>query len=357
MKMRGTLILGILACSILLVIGYSSPSHSAEKTIQLRYAHFMPATDWWYADVSLPWLRRIEKATNGKVKITGYPAQTLVNQQDMYESTRKGITDMGTGGFDWTPGVFPLMEVFGLPGIPFNSSQVTIRAKWAAFKALQAKGVWKELSDVKVLRIASTPPTWLATREPIRSLEDLKGKEIRAAGKQIATLKALGAVPLALPVSELYTALDKGTIQGALVAPTLLKGLKLAQVTNSMTFTPIGSTTFFHIMNLKIWNSLPPDVQKAFEDDADFTNGEEATKQFNAQIEATKIAMATKPDWKVIKLPDSEWERWSKLIDPVAKAEIDALEAKGLPARMIWNEIQEQVRKFNQQYPSLEIPE
>ncbi|MFK9828128.1 TRAP transporter substrate-binding protein DctP, partial [Escherichia coli] len=57
----------------------------------------------------------------------------------------------------------------------------------------------------------------LITKEPIVKPDDLKGKKIRVQGSPVAlaTLKAMGANSVAMGVSEVYSGMQTGVIDGA----------------------------------------------------------------------------------------------------------------------------------------------
>jgi len=65
----------------------------------------------------------IEKATNGRAKVTIYPSMTLVPIKDVYRAIQEGIADISWVWGPATPGAFPLTEMFSLPG--FSANQAT----------------------------------------------------------------------------------------------------------------------------------------------------------------------------------------------------------------------------------------
>jgi TRAP-type C4-dicarboxylate transport system substrate-binding protein len=97
----------------------------------------------------------------------------------------------------------------------------------------------------------------------VKTMEDLKGVKIRSHGTSAKVVKALGGTPVAMPMPELYQALQKGVVDGGLYPMEVNKGWKMADVIDFCTLDlPIAYTsTFYVVMNKDKWNSLPKDVQ------------------------------------------------------------------------------------------------
>ena len=82
-------------------------------------------------------------------------------------------------------------------------------------------------------------------------------------GTSAKVVKALGGTPVAMPMPELYQALQKGCVDGGVYPMEVNKGWKMADVIDYCTLDlPIAYTsTFYVVMNKDKWNSLPKDVQ------------------------------------------------------------------------------------------------
>jgi TRAP-type C4-dicarboxylate transport system substrate-binding protein len=121
----------------------------------------------------------------------------------------------------------------------------------------------KELDDVAVMYLHAHGPGLLFTRIKSKTMEDLKGVKIRSHGTSAKVVKALGGTPVAMPMPELYQALQKGVVDGGLYPIEVNKGWKMAEVIDFCTLDlPIAYTsTFYVVMNKDKWNSLPKDVQ------------------------------------------------------------------------------------------------
>jgi TRAP-type C4-dicarboxylate transport system substrate-binding protein len=294
---RGILV-ALLALSLTFVSGCSQTASAPKaetKTVELKLAHFFPATHPAEKELVQPWAKAIEEATEGRVKITSYPGNTLLQADAVYDGVVSGIADLGLSCFSYTRGSFPVLEVFELPGITYNNSKVASKVAWEGIKQLNPK----EVQDTKLLMVFTTGPGDLYTKVPVRGLSDLKGLEIRATGLSAKTLEVLGATPVAMAQSEAYESLSKGVVKGNLGPVEVLQGWKQAEVTKYLTLTPfLYNTLFFITMNQEKWNSLDPKDQKAIEEISEKYFEEVAMSLWDKQNESALKYAVDEKKWK-----------------------------------------------------------
>ena len=102
-----------------LALGISQAASAAE--VDLSLAHWVPATHPLQALGMEPWAKDIEKASNGRIHITIYPAQQLGAAKDHYDMARDGIADIGFINPGYQPGRFPIMAAAELPFLFANA--------------------------------------------------------------------------------------------------------------------------------------------------------------------------------------------------------------------------------------------
>jgi TRAP-type C4-dicarboxylate transport system substrate-binding protein len=296
-----------------------------QKEIKLNFSNFFPAP---HANsiIMEQWCKEVEKRTNGKVKITYFPGGTLTPAAQTYDNVVKGIADIGESCFAYTRGKFPLLEGLDLPLGYKNGVQATNLAN-----AFYAKFKPKELDEVKVLFLHAHGPGILHTKKPVATLEDLKGMKIRATGLASKIVAALGAAPVGTTMPETYDALRTGVADGAMAPEEALKGWKWGEVVKSTTqnFSSAYTTAMFIIMNKAKWNSLPPDVQKAFED----VSKEWIVKQGQVwdTIDKDGYAFSKARGNKVVALSKEEDAKWAAKVKPLLDEYVKNANAKGLP--------------------------
>lgn len=356
-KERSVLRIGSLLLVMLLVIApltgcssntsNESGSADTQKPVELRLAHFFPGTHPAEKELVQPWAKAIEEATEGKVKITSYPGQTLLQADAIYEGVTTGIADLGLSCFSYTRGRFPVLEAFELPGISYKNSKVASKVAWEGIKQLNPA----EVQDTKLLMVFTTGSGDLFAKVPVKKLEDLKGLEIRATGLSAKTVEALGGVPVAMPQSDAYEALSKGVVKGNIAPVEVLKGWRHAEVTDYLTVTPfLYNTLFFITMNLDTWNSLTPETQAAIEKVNEQYFEEIAMGLWDKQNEEALKWAVEQTGMEVINLPEEEQNRWIKLVEPIQKDYVENLDKQGLPGQEALNLVKSLADKYNKEY-------
>ncbi|HHV19756.1 MAG TPA: TRAP transporter substrate-binding protein, partial [Thermoanaerobacterales bacterium] len=244
----------------------STPSEEEpQETIELTFAHHWPAKHKVETVMAQGWAKAIEEATDGRIKIVTYPGETLIPAAENYEGVVQGVADIGLSVYGYTRGRFPLIETFLLPGINAKSSEVLSHAAMEVINKFNPK----EIQDTKHLWTFGSGPMDIISNKPIRKLEDLKGMMLGVPGGLGAvTLESLGGSPVSQPMSEWYESLQKGVMQGGVVAVNAMEGFRLGEVTGDyITLTPfLPQQLFYCVMNLEKWNSLPPDLQQTIID-------------------------------------------------------------------------------------------
>jgi len=317
-----------------------------EKPIELSYADGWPPGLWnsWYQP---EFLKAIEKGTDGKVKTTWNGGGALLKGPDVYSGIVAGTADMGEGIFAYTPGRFPMMALLEQPGIPYHNARV------AALVATDFLNKYKpaEVNDIKILYLYCTGPGVIASNKPVKTLEDLKGLNLRASGTTAAVVQALGATPQAMPNAETYVALQKGIIDGTLVAPADIKDMNFYGFTKYVTVHPLGSgnAVIFMAMNLDKWSSLPSgiksDIEKAAKEYQEVSIGVWEKHQGEAFVNLKDIGV------QINYLTPEESNRWLEIAKTVAEDYIAKVEAQGLPGREAYNYISERTQFYNEKYP------
>ncbi len=155
----------------------------------------------------------VKERSNGQIEVQVFPSSQLGNQRDLVEGLTFGTVDITLTGTAVLGNFIPEVAVFDLPFI--------FRDIPHAYKALDTVGM--ELCKKGEKRGMITLAFWengvrhmTNSKRPIRTPEDMKGLKIRVMEQPvyIEMMKALGASPTPMAMSELYTALQKGVVDG-----------------------------------------------------------------------------------------------------------------------------------------------
>ncbi len=315
-----------LVVAIMLAVCWLLPvKATSAKTITLTYANFPPASTFPCVQMER-WKKEVEKRTGGKVTIKTFPGSTLLGAKNMMDGVISGVSDIGCIVFAYQPGRFPLLEAVDLP-IGFPNAKVANAVLFDLYKKYRPKS----LSKVKVLALFTAPPADIMSKKPIRTLEDLKGYELRCTGAGVKPLKLLGATPVAMPQSETPEALQKGIVKGVFSSLDILKDFNFAEYCKYATICHMQTTSFAVIMNKQRWNSLPEDVKKVMDDlarEQSLWTGDYIDRHVKESVEWSKKSFGV----QVIHLTKKEYDLWHKKVEVLVYEWVEKAKAKGLPA-------------------------
>ena len=190
----------------------------------------------------------------------------------------------------------------------------------------------------------SEPVTIHTSKKKITSLADVKGLKIRSAGVvQSAMLKRLGGSPVSMPITEVYTSLEKGVIDGVITAYTAMVSFRLYDVSKYSIMEGLTALPMAVAMNRKTWNSLSPEVQKIIDGLSKRYAFESATTYDEDYHKAVKRGKSLGKD--IYPLPPGELAKWEKQFAPVYSDWASDMKSKGVPGDEIINEIRQQKGK------------
>ncbi|MET3576102.1 TRAP transporter substrate-binding protein DctP [Bhargavaea ullalensis] len=262
---------GLLVVAVMLLLSACQPYQTIpdgeSKVYKWRMVtHQIPGTARYEGTV-VPFVKAVEEITGGRLVIEPFGANVLFPNDETFDMVKNGVVELAAiyTGF-WT-GKDPVFALGGgtIPGDPitgfdehfYRSDQL----KPIIDKAYEEHGI-KNLGAFDY-----APEEILMSKVPIRSLEDFKGKNIRAAGVASLYYGKLGASAISLSAPEIYTGLQLGTVDAAEYNDYLVNGeMGLDEVTKyiiepAMHVGP--STDKELIVNPKAWDELPDDLKAA----------------------------------------------------------------------------------------------
>jgi TRAP-type C4-dicarboxylate transport system substrate-binding protein len=322
----------IVLAMIVLFIGSLLPTTSLAGPIKLSYANFPPAPTFPCVQMER-WKEEVEKRTGGSIAINTYPGSTLLGSKEMFDGVIAGQADIGCLCMAYQPGRFIVTNATALP-LGFPNATIASLTLWDLYRKQKPE----EFAKVKVLTMFTCAPANIYSKKPVRSLEDLKGLELRASGGAAQYLKALGAADVGMPQDEVPEALQKGVVQGAVSSLETLMDFKYAELCKYVTMVNGPVYPFAVVMNMEKWNSLPKDVQEVMDGlgtEQAWWTGNYMDKHVDESVEWSK----KNHNIEIIELTQKELDRWDELLKPLIDKWSDEAKAKGLPARTILKDI------------------
>ena len=315
---------------IIFTVAATSPAQVTKLTLADQNAE----VGWGPVHALQPWVKQVEAATKGKVKIEIFPAQTLAKGPDIWNAVKTGMADMGWCFHGYWPDMTPLSDVITLPFLPFTTAEKGSEVLWNLYEKFPV--IQKEYKDVKVLTMwASSPYFLITTKKQVKTMEDLKGMKIRVVGgPPTEQMKALGAVPTLIPMPDTYLSLDRGVIDGMGAPWEAIHGFRLYEIVKYYTIAPLSAVYFSMCMNKAKWESLPKDVQQAIMSVGGLKGAKFWGKNWFDTAEAGVQELIKKGNYEMVKytVPPEELSRWRKVAgEPLWKEWVKKMESKGRP--------------------------
>jgi TRAP-type C4-dicarboxylate transport system substrate-binding protein len=319
---------------------YSPAVSAAAQT--LTYANFPPAPTFPCVQMER-WKEEVEKKTAGKVVIKTFPGSTLLGAKNMFDGVVSGQADIGCFAMSYHPGRFPVVEAVDLPhGWP-NATVASL-----ALLDLYDKYKPKSFEKVKVLTMFTCPPANIMSIDPVRSIADLKGLEIRAAGTGVKVFELLGASPIGMPQSDVPDALHKKVIKGMASSLEVMKDFNYAEYCRYITMTNLQVVTFGVVMNLDVWNALPEDIRNVMDElirDQTIWTG----RYVDAHVDEAVAWSKKTYNVEVITFDSDNKQKMHELLSPLVENYISRVEPQ-VPGKKIIEDIAALMEKYAPQY-------
>jgi TRAP-type C4-dicarboxylate transport system substrate-binding protein len=235
----------------------------------IRFGNMVPATAGQVVDIFEPWFDKVEKDSAGAVKFEKFYGGALVRSYaKQYEALINGMQDGANVITSYTESLFP---DFGLFSLPFMFQGAGAKEGAYAGWKLYEKGLIRGLDKVKVLAVFTNDNSGIHLADEIRTLDELKGLKVRAAGPGEADLiKITGATPVSLAISQVAESLHRKVIDGALNGWSALDTFRITPLTKSHVDMPFGVRSFFIALHKEKYEALPPIGRKAIDSNSGF---------------------------------------------------------------------------------------
>ncbi len=310
--------------------------HFARAQTHLRFSTWHVPTGRDVQTVWIPMLEELKKRTKEKIQYTMFAGAALGKGPEHFDIVAKGLSDMGYFTATWTPGRFPLTDVLSL-ATWIDGKDVSTEIGNAMYKRI----LHQEFQGVKMVELNGCIQSFLWTKKPVRNLEDAKGLKIRSpGGHQTHYIKAIGAEPIFMPLSDVYLAMETGTVDGIVTCPPQFLAFKLYEVARYGVVATFGCVSEGVIMNQESWKKIPEELKPIFNEVTH--NPYHITGGLTREVYKKMMEELVEKKVNLYPLPANEAERWYERFREVTRRWVGELEEKGLKAR-------EAVRMYNEE--------
>jgi TRAP-type C4-dicarboxylate transport system substrate-binding protein len=336
--------------SLLVAGGFAFQANAAEK-VTLKVAHFLPSGTTAQVDMIEPWCEKINKESEGQLECQIYPSMQLGGTPpQLLNQVRDGIADVVWTLPGYTPGRFPVTEVFELPFFA-PDHQNTSRALWD----FAEKHVFNsEFAGLKPLGIWVNGPNYFHMRDTeVKTVEGLKGLKIRAASRMSNKfLTAVGANAMGMPLPQAVEGISKGVLDGLMVPWEVVPSVKLDELTKyhaeikDEEGNGMATSTMIYVMNKARYDSLPDNLKKVI----DNNSGRETSAWIASRFEAADARgreAAQKANGVVYSWSQDQVKDLKGASSQVAREWIADISGKGMNGQALFDEARALVEKYN----------
>lgn len=229
----------------------------------LKYNRWLPPTHPQDVEGLLPFFEEVARVTEGRVRIEPTTSSLAPAPRQM-EAVQNGVFDVAYSGQSLTPGLFPLADAVALPFIGDSAEAIGV-AYWRTHNKFFAGT--EKYPGVHLLTLTAVAPYHVYTIEKkIETIDDFAGLKLRSTGAISPRIaEAIGAVPVPINLTEMYDALSKKILDGALNNDDQMRAFGVIEFVKNRLAIPGGllGTPLYLVINEAKWNQISPEDQKA----------------------------------------------------------------------------------------------
>jgi TRAP-type C4-dicarboxylate transport system substrate-binding protein len=328
------------------LVALAGPAAAQDKPVQLKLSHWVPATHPLQKAME-EWGASVEKASNGTIKSTVYPAQQLGKAFDHYNMARDGIVEFAYVNPGYEPGRFPIIAAGEIPFL-VGEVQGGIRAIDAWYRKYAAK----EMKDVKYcFAFILDPATWHSRSKKIVTPADIKGMKIRPSNATIATwVTQLGGTNVQASASEVRDVMEKGVAEAVMFPWGSVPLLGVDKVTKYDMDAPISTTTFVWAMNQKTYDAMSPAQKKVIDDHCTNDWAAKFAGPWGEFEHAGITKVKAMPGREVYQITPEQLAEWKKSAEPLKEVWADNVRKAGGDPDTIMKELKAALDQYKAAY-------
>lgn len=300
--------IGVLLLLMLIVSACGEKAEGTDDVIELKLGTKMPQDTAEgkgfdiFADL-------VKEKSGGKLIVKVYPAEQLGKGTTQVDNMLLGTQDMYAEGATYFSDFDPRIEVSSVPFLfrdfdhyqKFNTGEIGQEIN----EKLISEGVRLLNTDRNFIR---GPYRVLLTKEPVKTVEDLKGLKLRSFESAFysAAYSSVGAKPVVVAWTETYLGLKQNLVDGVTSPISLVWPMKFTEVAQNMTVIDEYPQDVVITMNEDRFSKLSEQNQKILIEAANEA-GEEATKITLSEVEKHLELMKEEHDIEVFEINRADW--------------------------------------------------
>ena len=309
------------------------------EPVTLNLGHPFPEQHPIHQGALVPFAEAVNEATDGTVTIEFHPGGALGPPPATYDNVVTGAQELGWALQGYHAGRFPVTQVIEMP-FQFTSAVQATNVLWDLYEEFPE--LQDEYDDVKLLGlwVHDIGDLWTKDKK-VETLEDVAGLTLRFPTPVLASvIEKMGGTPIGMPAPEIFDSLERGVIDGLMIAVSGLQSFQLYPVLAYGVECNCYVAAQYLTMNLDAWNALSPAQQAVIDGLSGRTLSLNAAVVYDgAYARVSEIAVEEGVEKYV--LPADELARWVAIGDEVIDEWIAEREAEDVPGQAMFDRLQE----------------
>ena len=296
-----------------LAISAAAPLHAADFTMKFG---FCTANDiqhqWanWYKEA-------LESRSKGRIAVNLFPRGQLGTVASQIEGLQLGTVEAFTTPADFFAGMDPRFGTFSIP-LLFKD---TVHAEKVLLDPAMNKEILALGADkgVQVVSVYTFAPAHYFGKQPIRKLDDFKGKKLRvnATAAERAKMRQFGASAVPMDLSEVVPGIQQGVIDGTMSAAAVYVNLKFNDIAKVLTEVNDTMIVSVGVVSRPWLAKLPADLRQMV-----IEEGDKLQPRINPQSRTMDESMVKR--WReaggeLVKLPQADQARVRQLLSGIGE--------------------------------------
>lgn len=335
--MKSKITCNLIAAAIATMVAF--PAHSTE-TIKAVVIDGYPAKAMWVQEFTNFFIPEVDR----RLAVTGNYAMdwqesyggSIVKPKGVLEGVKLGLGDIGIVTTIFHSSKLPSQAIAAVT--PFIAADARVVAKAVDEIAKEFPTMQKEFAKQNQVYLATgvvLDTYQVFSRNPINSLNDIKGGKVAGAGMNMRYLEGIeGAVGVRGGLTDFYSMLQTGLVDQAMLWPEAAKTFKIAEVAPYMLKADLGAVNSKTVtVNADYWKKLPDEVKDVLTDVAVAYRDHVASVAMDAAAESRDAYVAA--GGTIVDLDPAERTSWANAMPNIALEWAGTLEEKGEPGTEI----------------------
>lgn len=343
---------GAMSCAGIALVTAAALTSFNVQAREISYASASPPTDTGINEALKWWANELDERTDGELTVNVHYMGSLVKLKDAVEGVSSGVADAGYVIPAYSQARMPL-HYLAATGVG-NGDQYVAMEAWRRMydKFPQLKEELDRNNMVYLSHYSIGPGVLVSKDQPYFTPDDFGGDKIRLASRwaKAASMEGWDVTPVNLTFPDIYTALERGTIDGAQSYLNYVIPYRHHEIANHVVEPNLGQQTNIVVMNKRVYENLSDEARSAIEELKD----EWLLRQARGDIEDNKDAreeLENHPGYptEVHQVSEEQRQVWAEAIRSAEQENVEKTKARAEIAPELYEAYLAEIEKVGEE--------